>query len=106
MCLGVPGKVLTIRDDAGLLTGRVDFGGAVRDVCLSYVPEVEVGNYVIVHVGFAISLLDEEEAQRTLEILASDGRPGGAGAGIGLKYLASTAIQRWPPASSPASVRR
>jgi len=70
MCLGIPGKIQSIRDDAGLLMGMVDFGGVRRDVCLQYVAdEVAVGDYVIVHVGFAISRVDEEEAHRTFEIL-------------------------------------
>jgi hydrogenase expression/formation protein HypC len=73
MCLGIPGKVLSIRDDRGLRTGRVDFGGALKDVCLAYVPEVRVGDYVIVHVGFAISKVDEAEATKTLEILGQMG---------------------------------
>ncbi len=67
MCLGVPGQIQTIRDDGGLTMGVVDFGGVRRDVCLHYVAdEVAVGDYVIVHVGFAIARLDEGEAQRTL----------------------------------------
>jgi hydrogenase expression/formation protein HypC len=70
MCLGIPGRVTTITEDAGLPMGVVDFGGARRTVCLSYTPEVEVGDYVVVHVGFAISRLDEAEALRTLEIIA------------------------------------
>lgn len=70
MCLGIPGKILSIRDDAGLSMGVVDFGGVRRDACLQYVAdEVQVGDYVIVHVGFAITKVDEEEAQRTFEIL-------------------------------------
>ena len=73
MCLGIPGKVIEIRDDAGLPMGKVDFGGVRKEACLAYVPEVQVGDYVIVHVGFAISHLDEEEAMKTLEILGSMG---------------------------------
>jgi hydrogenase expression/formation protein HypC len=73
MCLGIPGKVLSIRDDGGLRTGRVNFGGALKDVCLAYVPDVQVGDYVIVHVGFAISRVDEGEATKMLEILAQMG---------------------------------
>jgi hydrogenase expression/formation protein HypC len=73
MCLGIPGRVIEIYDDRDLLSGRVDFAGAVKDVCLAYVPEVVVGEYVIVHVGFAISRLDEAEAHRTLEILRQMG---------------------------------
>ncbi|HEY7684289.1 MAG TPA: HypC/HybG/HupF family hydrogenase formation chaperone [Gemmatimonadales bacterium] len=70
MCLGIPGRVLETRDDRGLLMGMVDFGGVKREVCLAYVaPEVAVGDYVIVHVGFAISQVDESEARRTFEAL-------------------------------------
>jgi hydrogenase expression/formation protein HypC len=73
MCLGIPGRVLEVFDNAGLVSGRVDFGGAVKDVCLAYVPDAQVGEYVIVHVGFAISKVDEAEAHRTLAILAAMG---------------------------------
>ncbi len=73
MCLGIPGKVMEIRDDGGLAMGKVDFGGVRKDACLAYLPEVEVGDYVIIHVGFAISRLDEEEALKTLEILGEMG---------------------------------
>ncbi len=73
MCLGIPGRVLEIDGGEGLPTGRVDFSGAVKEVCLAYVPDVTVGEYVIVHVGFAISKVDEAEAQRTLEILREMG---------------------------------
>ncbi len=70
MCLGIPAQILSIRDDAGLTMGVVDFGGVRRDVCLQYVAdEVAVGDFVIVHVGFAISRVDEEEARRTFELL-------------------------------------
>lgn len=71
MCLGIPGRIIDIRDDAGLQVGTVDFGGVRREVCLAYVAdEVEVGDYAIVHVGFAISKVDEAEARRTFEALA------------------------------------
>ena len=73
MCLGIPGKVIEIRDDAGLPMGKVDFGGVRKDACLAYIPEVQLGDYVIIHVGFAISRVDEEEALKTLEILATMG---------------------------------
>src|SRR5512134_1063611 len=73
MCLGIPGRVTEIRDEAGLAMGKVDFGGVRKDACLAYLPEVEVGDYVIVHVGFAISRVDEEEALKTLEVLATMG---------------------------------
>lgn len=70
MCLGIPGKIVSLRDDATLATGVVDFGGARREVCLAYVNErVQVGDYVIVHVGFAISRIDEEEAKKTYDVL-------------------------------------
>ena len=70
MCLGIPGRILDTRDDRGLLMGTVDFGGVKREVCLAYVArEVAVGDYVIVHVGFAISRVDEAEAGRTFEAL-------------------------------------
>ncbi|HEY3286327.1 MAG TPA: HypC/HybG/HupF family hydrogenase formation chaperone [Gemmatimonadaceae bacterium] len=70
MCLGIPGRIASIRDDAGLTMGVVDFGGVRREVCLQYVAdEVAVGDYVIVHVGFAITKVDEEEARRTFEVL-------------------------------------
>ena len=69
MCLGIPGKVVEINDDGPLRMGKIDFGGVRKEACLAYVPEVVLGEYVIVHVGFAISRLDEDEALRTLEML-------------------------------------
>lgn len=70
MCLGIPGRIVEVRDEDGLAMGVVDFGGVRRDVCLAYVAdEVEPGDYAIVHVGFAISKVDEEEARRTFEVL-------------------------------------
>lgn len=69
MCLGVPGKVTEIYEANGLKMGKIDFGGVMREACLAYVPEIEVGDYTVIHVGFAISQLSEEEAQATLEIL-------------------------------------
>ena len=68
MCLGIPGQIQEIRDAELLRMGTVDFGGVSREVCLSYVPEAEVGDYVIVHVGFAISKIDEESAQESLKL--------------------------------------
>jgi hydrogenase expression/formation protein HypC len=71
MCLGVPGKVIRLEENAlGMTMGRVNFGGIVKEVCLAYVPDVQVGEYVVVHVGFAISKVDEAEALRTWEYLA------------------------------------
>jgi hydrogenase expression/formation protein HypC len=66
MCLAIPGKVETISTDGLVRMGRVNFGGVVKNVCLDYVPEVEVGDYTIVHVGFAISKIDEATAEQTL----------------------------------------
>jgi len=69
MCLGVPGKITEIYEKDGLRMGRVDFGGAVREACLAYVPEAAVGDYTIIHVGFALSLLSEAEAEASLAVL-------------------------------------
>lgn len=69
MCLGVPGKIVEIYTAGGLRMGKVDFGGVTREACLEYVPEAEVGNYTVIHVGFAISLLSEEEALASLETI-------------------------------------
>ncbi len=72
MCLGIPGRVIRTREDA-LPMADVAFGGVVKEVCLAFVPEAAAGDYVIVHVGFAISLLDEEEAQRVFAYLGEIG---------------------------------
>lgn len=69
MCLGIPGKIVEIYETGGLKMGKVDFGGVIRETCLAYVPEAQVGDYTIVHVGFALNLIDEAEAQKTLELL-------------------------------------
>ncbi|HTP01308.1 MAG TPA: HypC/HybG/HupF family hydrogenase formation chaperone [Anaerolineales bacterium] len=69
MCLGVPARIEEIYQKDGLKMARVDFGGASREVCLDYVPEANVGEYCIIHVGFAISLLSESEAKETLALL-------------------------------------
>ena len=69
MCLGVPGKILEIHDRDGLTMAAVDFGGVQREVCLDYVPEARVGDYCLVHVGFALNLLSETEALETLSLL-------------------------------------
>jgi hydrogenase expression/formation protein HypC len=74
MCLGVPGRVVDVAEEAGVLMGRVDFGGVARKVCLSHVPDVQVGEYVLVHVGFALSKLDELEAKRVFELLTELGQ--------------------------------
>ena len=69
MCLAVPGKILEIYETNSLLMGRIDFGGVVREACLTFVPEAKVGDYTIIHVGFALNLIDEEEAKETLALL-------------------------------------
>ncbi len=69
MCLGIPGKIIEIKEQNGLLMGKIDFGGITREACLAAVPQAQLGDYAIVHAGFAISLLSEEEAQATLDAL-------------------------------------
>jgi hydrogenase expression/formation protein HypC len=69
MCLAIPGKVVDAFDKGGMRMAKVQFGGITREACLEYVPDTKVGEYVLVHVGFAISKVDEEEAQRTHELL-------------------------------------
>jgi hydrogenase expression/formation protein HypC len=70
MCLGIPGRIVEIHQDEGLAMGLVDFGGVRREVCLAYVEDqVQPGDYALVHVGFAIAKVDEDEARRTFEAL-------------------------------------
>jgi len=69
MCLGVPGKIVEIYEANGLSMGKIDFGGVTREACLSYVPEATIGDYTIIHVGFALHLISEQEAQETLDLL-------------------------------------
>lgn len=66
MCLAVPGQVESIFDKQGMRMGKVNFGGVVKEVCLAYLPDIQVGDYTLVHVGFAISQIDEQSAQETL----------------------------------------
>ncbi len=73
MCLAVPGRVESIFEENGTRMGKVDFGGVVKDVCLACLPDVEVGDYTIVHVGFAISRIDEASARETLRTFAELG---------------------------------
>ena len=73
MCLGVPGKIVDIYQKGGLKMAKVDFGGIFREACLSYVPEAAVGEYCIIHVGFAISILSEKDAMETLALLKEMG---------------------------------
>ena len=73
MCLGIPGKVLEISEATGIKMGKVDFGGVIKEVCLAYLPDIEIGDYAIVHVGFAITKLDEESAKESLALFEALG---------------------------------
>jgi hydrogenase expression/formation protein HypC len=101
MCLGIPGEVVEVGEPGdGLLMGKVSFGGTCRDVCLAYTPEVRVGDYVLVHVGFAISMLDEQEALEIFDYLRQiealgEAEPGPAASG----ELASSAGDAANPGS-------
>ncbi|NOZ74126.1 MAG: HypC/HybG/HupF family hydrogenase formation chaperone [FCB group bacterium] len=70
MCLAIPGKVIKIFDEGGLKMGHIDYSGTVNKACLEYVPEIKEGQYTLVHAGFALSILDEGEAQKSLETWA------------------------------------
>jgi hydrogenase expression/formation protein HypC len=77
MCLGVPGEVLEIKENAvGMTMGKVSFGGITKEICLAYVPEAQVGDFVLVHVGFALSIIDEQEAAAVFEALRELGELG------------------------------
>jgi hydrogenase expression/formation protein HypC len=69
MCLGIPGKITDIYQKDNLTMGKIDFGGVTKEICLAYVPEAKVGDYALIHVGFAISLMDEDEAMETLKTI-------------------------------------
>jgi hydrogenase expression/formation protein HypC len=69
MCLGVPGKIIEIYNSGTLRMGKVDFGGVLREVCIETIPEAKIGDYTIVHAGFALNLLSEEEANITIQLL-------------------------------------
>jgi hydrogenase expression/formation protein HypC len=69
MCLGIPGKILTIYEDHGTKMAKIDFGGVTRDACVEVIPEAKPGDWTIVHAGFALNLLSETEAEETLTIL-------------------------------------
>lgn len=73
MCLAIPGKITSAEEQNGIRIGRVEFGGVSRQTCLDFVPEASVGDYVLVHVGFAISRVDQEEAERSYELLEAMG---------------------------------
>ena len=69
MCLAVPGKIIEIYEKQGLTMAKVDFSGVTREACIEHVPEAQIGDYAIIHVGFAISLLSEEEAHKSIDLL-------------------------------------
>ncbi len=69
MCLGIPGKIIEIYERNNFQMGKIDFGGVVKEICLAYVPEAKIGDYALVHVGFAISLMDGDEAVETLKLI-------------------------------------
>lgn len=69
MCLGIPGKVIEIYERNDFQMGKIDFGGVIKEICLAFVPEAKIGDYALVHVGFAISLMDEDEAVETLKLI-------------------------------------
>jgi hydrogenase expression/formation protein HypC len=69
MCLAIPGKIVEFHENHGVRMSKVDFGGITREACLEYIPDAKLGDYVLVHVGFAISKVDEEEAARTYKYL-------------------------------------
>lgn len=73
MCLAIPGKLVEITAETPVRMGRVNFGGIVKQVCLDYVPELAVGDYTIVHAGFALSKMDEESAEKTLDVFRQMG---------------------------------
>ena len=74
MCLAIPGKVVEFHNTHGVRMSKVDFGGVTREACLEYLPEATLGDYVLVHAGFAISKVDPDEAARTLQLLADMGQ--------------------------------
>jgi hydrogenase expression/formation protein HypC len=69
MCLGIPGQIIETYQTNGLKMGKIDFGGVTREICLEYVPEAQIGDYALVHVGFALNLISELEAQETIELI-------------------------------------
>lgn len=73
MCLGIPGKIVELYQQAGLHMAKIDFGGVLREACVETLPEAKVGDYAIIHAGFALNLLDEQEALETLELLRQAG---------------------------------
>ena len=70
MCLAVPGKVTELYETNGMKMAKIDFGGVVKEACMEYLPEIKVGDYTIIHVGFGLSILDEKEAMETMDLLS------------------------------------
>lgn len=93
MCLGVPGKIVSLTEDPlGMTMGKVSFGGITKEVCLAYTPEAEVGDYVVVHVGFSISRIDEDEAQRVFRTLDELGE---------LEEIRGPSVREWGSEDAP-----
>lgn len=112
MCLGVPGKVVEVQESpVGVTMGKVSFAGVVKQVCLAYVPDVEVGEYVVVHVGFAISRIDEAEAREVFRFLEEMEelseihipQPGDADPDLPARFATAPTPAGDPPAEEPES---
>ena len=69
MCLGIPGKVIELYEVNNMTMAKVDFGGVIKEACMDYLPEIKIGDYTLIHVGFGLSIIDEEEANETLDLL-------------------------------------
>jgi len=82
MCLGIPAKVVDLYEANGMKMARVDFGGVLKEACMEYLPEVKVGDYTIIHVGFGLSIIDEQEALETLDLLRQIEAPGVEGSEV------------------------
>ena len=98
MCLAVPGRIESIHDEGGMRMGRVNFGGVVKEVCLAYLPDIAVGEFALVHVGFAIGRIDEESARQTLRTFAELGLLDEA-----RRELADGALQTGEPPHRPGT---
>ncbi|MER6775780.1 MULTISPECIES: HypC/HybG/HupF family hydrogenase formation chaperone [unclassified Streptomyces] len=96
MCLAVPGRVLDIGEKDGTRMATVDFGGVVKEVCLEYLPDLQVGEYAIVHVGFALQRLDEESARQTLELFAQLGMLQEEFGDPWERAAAEAGVEEWP----------
>jgi len=116
MCLAIPGKLIEVTtDSAGVKMGRANFGGIVKQVCLEYTPEAKVHDYVLVHVGFALSTVDQEEAARTYQLLqelkqlgeldVSDVDAFESAAATSARYLARSVAESKDPADVPSNSR-